>query len=333
MSSSSLFRALVASQADGKTQVEFQNLTREQLPPGDVLIEVAYSSLNYKDGLCVTGKPGVMRSFPMVPGIDLAGTVVESSTAEFVPGDSVVLTGGGLAETHWGGYSKFARVKKDYLVNLPAGLTAKQAMAIGTAGFTAMQCVLAIEKHGVAPGHKEVVVTGAAGGVGSVAVTILAKLGYRVVASTGREETGEYLRSLGAAEVIDRGIFTAESKRPLDSERFAGAIDTVGGTTLAGVLRSIAYRGSVACCGLAGGSNLPTTVLPFILRGVSLLGIDSVRAPQAERAEVWSRLAADLPLEQLDAMTTVHPLTDIVNLGSQILAGQIRGRAVIDVNA
>lgn len=331
--STSTFRALVASQVDGKTQLEFQNLTREQLPSGDVLIEVAYSSLNYKDGLCVTGKPGVMRSFPMVPGIDLAGTVVESATPDFVPGDSVVLTGGGLAETQWGGYSKYARVKKDFLVNLPAGLSTKQAMAIGTAGFTAMQCVLALEKHGVAPGNKEVVVTGAAGGVGSVAVTILSKLGYRVVASTGRAETADYLRSLGAAEVIDRTLFTAESKRPLDSERFAGAIDTVGGTTLAGVLRSISYRGAVACCGLAGGSNLPTTVLPFILRGVSLLGIDSVRAPQAERAQVWSRLAADLPLDQLDAITTIHPLSDIVNMGSQILAGQVRGRAVVDVNA
>ncbi|BDC50978.1 quinone oxidoreductase [Bryobacterales bacterium F-183] len=330
---SSSFRALVATQVDGKTQLDFQNLTTAQLPPGDVLIEVAYSSLNYKDGLCVTGKPGVMRSFPMVPGIDLAGKVVESSTDEFVPGDSVVLTGGGLAETHWGGYSKFARVKKDYLVNLPAGLSAKQAMAIGTAGFTAMQCVLALEKHGVVPGSKEVVVTGSAGGVGSVAVTILSKLGYRVVASTGRADTADYLRSLGAAEVIDRGIFTAEAKRPLDTERFAGAVDTVGGTTLAGVLRSISYRGAVACCGLAGGSNLPTTVLPFILRGISLLGIDSVRAPQPERAEVWSRLAADLPLEQLDAITTVHPLSDIVNMGSQILAGQVRGRAVVDVNA
>lgn len=331
--STSTFRALVASQVDGKTQLEFQNLTREQLPSGDVLIEVAYSSLNYKDGLCVTGKPGVMRSFPMVPGIDLAGTVVESATPDFVPGDSVVLTGGGLAETQWGGYSKYARVKKDFLVNLPAGLSTKQAMAIGTAGFTAMQCVLALEKHGVAPGNKEVVVTGAAGGVGSVAVTILSKLGYRVVASTGRAETADYLRSLGAAEVIDRTLFTAESKRPLDSERFAGAIDTVGGTTLAGVLRSISYRGAVACCGLAGGSNLPTTVLPFILRGVSLLGIDSVRAPQAERAQVWSRLAADLPLDQLDAITTIHPLSDIVNMGSQILAGQVRGRAVVNVNA
>lgn len=329
----STFRALVATQADGKTQVGFQELTADQLPPGDVLIHVSHSSLNYKDGLCVTGKPGVMRSFPMVPGIDLAGTVAESSTPEFVAGDSVVLTGGGLAETSWGGYSAYARVKKDFLVNLPAGLSARQAMAIGTAGFTAMQCVLALEKHGVAPGGKEVAVTGAAGGVGSVAVAVLAKLGYRVVASTGRADTHDYLKSLGAAEIIDRSVLAAESKRPLESERFAGGIDTVGGATLAGLLRSIAYRGTVAACGLAGGTSLPTTVLPFILRGVTLAGIDSVRAPQAERAEVWARLASDLPLDLLESMTTVEPLSNVVELGAQILAGAVRGRVVIDVNA
>ncbi len=327
------FRALLATQVDGKTQIAFQEIGLDQLPPGDVLVKVAYSSLNYKDGLCVTGKPGVMRSFPMVPGIDLAGSVVESCTPEFIAGDSVVLTGGGLAETHWGGYAGYARVRKDFLVNLPPGLSMRQAMAIGTAGFTAMQCVLALERNGVVPGGKEVAVTGAAGGVGSVAVTVLAKLGFRVVASSGRAETHEYLKSLGAAEVIDRSVFAAESKRPLDSERFAGAIDTVGGTTLAGVLRSIAYRGAVAACGLAGGTGLPTTVLPFILRGVTLAGIDSVRAPQAERAAVWSRLAADLPLGLLESMTEVQPLTGIVSLGEKILAGSIRGRVVVDVNA
>jgi acrylyl-CoA reductase (NADPH) len=326
------FRALVANQVDGKTQVAFQEMGLDQLPAGDVLVKVAYSSLNYKDGLCVTGKPGVMRSFPMVPGIDLAGTVVESSAADFVEGDSVVLTGGGLAETQWGGYAGYARVKRDFLVNLPAGMSLQQAMAIGTAGFTAMQCVLALEKHGVHPGGKEVAVTGAGGGVGSVAVAVLAKLGYRVVASSGRAETHEYLKSLGAVEVVDRAVFAAESKRPLESERFAGAVDTVGGSTLAGVLRSIAYRGTVAACGLAGGTSLPTTVLPFILRGVTLVGIDSVRAPQAERAEVWSRLAGDLSLELLDAMTEVKPLSDVVTLGEQILSGKVRGRVVLDVN-
>lgn len=327
----SIFRALIASQVEGKTQIAFQETSLDQLPPGDVLVKVAYSSLNYKDGLCVTGKPGVMRSFPIVPGIDLAGTVVDSSTPEFVAGDSVVLTGGGLAETQWGGYSEYARVRKDFLVNLPAGLSSKQAMAIGTAGFTAMQCVLALEKHGVKPGGKEIVVTGAGGGVGSVAVAVLAKLGYHVVASTGRAETHDYLKQLGAVEVIDRSVLAAESKRPLDAERFAGGIDTVGGSTLAGVLRCVAYRGTVAACGLAGGTGLPTTVLPFILRGVTLVGIDSVRAPQEERAEVWSRLASDLSLDLLDSMTEVKPLSDIVALGEQILNGQIRGRVVVDV--
>jgi acrylyl-CoA reductase (NADPH) len=327
----SIFRALLATQVEGKTHVGFQETSVDQLPPGDVLVKVSYSSLNYKDGLCVTGKPGVMRSFPMVPGIDLAGTVVDSATPDFVAGDSVILTGGGLAETQWGGYAEYAKVRKDFLVNLPAGLSSKRAMAIGTAGFTAMQCVIALEKAGVTPGGKEVVVTGAGGGVGSVAVAVLAKLGYKVVASTGRAETHDYLKGLGAAEVIDRNVLSAESKRPLEAERFAGAIDTVGGTTLAGVLRSIAYRGAVAACGLAGGTNLPTTVLPFILRGVSLIGIDSVRAPQDERAKVWSRLATDLPLQVLDSMTEVKPLSDIVALGEQILSGQIRGRVVIDV--
>jgi acrylyl-CoA reductase (NADPH) len=326
------FRALVANQVEGKTQIAFQDMSLDQLPAGDVLVKVAYSSLNYKDGICVTGKPGVMRSFPMVPGIDLAGTVVESWAPEFVEGDSVVLTGGGLAETQWGGYAGYARVRKEFLVNLPPGLSLPQAMAIGTAGFTAMQCVMALEKHGVHPGGKEVAVTGAGGGVGSVAIAVLAKLGYRVVASSGRAETHEYLKSLGAVEVVDRAVFAAESKRPLESERFAGAVDTVGGSTLAGVLRSIAYRGTVAACGLAGGTSLPTTVLPFILRGVTLVGIDSVRAPQAERVEVWSRLAGDLSLEMLDAMTEVKPLSEVVALGEQILSGKVRGRVVLDVN-
>ena len=321
----------MATQFEGKTQIAFQETSIDQLPPGDVLVKVAYSSLNYKDGLCVTGKPGVMRSFPMVPGIDLAGTVVDSATPEFVAGDSVVLTGGGLAETQWGGYAGYAKVRKDFLVNLPAGLSCKRAMAIGTAGFTAMQCAIALEKCGVKRDGKEVVVTGAGGGVGSVAVAVLAKLGYRVVASTGRTDTHDYLKQLGAVEVIDRTVLSAESKRPLDGERFGGAVDTVGGATLAGVLRAIAYRGAVAACGLAGGTGLSTTVLPFILRGVTLVGIDSARAPQDERAEVWSRLASDLSLDTLDSMTEVQPLSDIVALGDRILNGQIRGRVVVDV--
>jgi acrylyl-CoA reductase (NADPH) len=310
-----------------------QDIPKDQLPPGEVLIRIAYSSLNYKDGLAVTGKPGVIRKFPMVAGIDFAGTVEESSSPDFRAGDSVVLTGAGASEILWGGYAEYARWNAEHLVRLPSSLSLRQSMAIGTAGFTAMQSVIALERHGLIPGGREVLVTGAAGGVGSVAVAILAKLGYRVTASTGRPEVGDYLRSLGAASVADRAALTLPSKTGLDKEHWAGAIDSVGGATLAGILPSMANGASVASCGLAGGAAFSATVLPFILRGVNLLGINSVRVTPAERREIWVRLATDLPLARLDRMTEVAPLGEVFALGEKILAGQIRGRVVIDVNA
>lgn len=329
----STFKAFLANQQPAGFEAGLQQLTPDQFPAGDVLIRVAYSSLNYKDGLAVTGKPGVIRKFPMVPGVDLAGVVEESASPEFQPGDEVVVTGCGTSETMWGGYAQLARINAEFVVPLPKGLTAKQAMGVGTAGFTAMQCVMALEDHGLKPGGKEVVVTGAAGGVGSVAVAVLAKLGYKVVASSGRLELAPYLASLGAAETIDRAVLSAPSKRPMESERWAGAVDTVGGDTLAGVIRTLSSGASVAACGLAGGSALNTTVFPFILRGVNLLGIDSVRVGNAQRRAVWERLVKDLPLGLLDSMIEVHPLENIRELGELILAGKTRGRVVIDVNA
>lgn len=326
------FKAFVVNQTPAGFQAALQELEKDALPAGEVLIRVQYSSLNYKDGLAVTGKPGVIRNFPMVPGVDLAGTVEESAVPEFKPGDAVVVTGCGTSETMWGGYSQYARLGAQYVVPLPAGLSAKQAMGVGTAGFTAMQCIMALEDHGLQPGGREVVVTGAAGGVGSVAVAVLAKLGYKVAASTGRADLAPYLTSLGAAEVIERSALAAPSKRPMDSERWAGAVDTVGGDTLAGVIRGLASGGSVAACGLAGGSALPTTVFPFILRGVNLLGIDSVRVPKGRRVAIWKRIVEDLPLALLDSMIEIQPLEDIRALGELILAGKTRGRVVIDVN-
>ena len=325
------FKALVATQDAGKFHASIQQLDMESLPPGEVTIRVKYSSLNYKDGLAVTGKPGVIRKFPMVPGIDLAGVVEESSLPEWKPGDEVVVTGFGLSETLWGGYSELARLDARLLVRLPTGLTLRQAMAIGTAGFTAMQCVLALEQHAVKPATGDVLVTGAAGGVGSIAVAILAKLGYHVFGSTGRAQLGDYLRSLGAAEILDRAALAAPSQRPMESERWAGAVDSVGGETLAAIIRTLRGRGSVASCGLAGGAALNTTVLPFILRGVNLLGINSVYVSREERLEVWARLARDLPLQLLDQMTEEAPLEKIFELGEQILAGKIRGRTVIRI--
>jgi acrylyl-CoA reductase (NADPH) len=326
------FQALLVTQTDGKFDASIQKLQPEALPPGDVLIRVAYSSLNYKDGLAVTGKPGVIRKYPMVPGVDLAGAVEESSSPNFKVGDKVVVTGCGTSETLWGGYSQYARLAAEYVVPLPGGFNLQQAMGIGTAGFTAMQSVMALEEHGVKPGGREVVVTGAAGGVGSVAIAILGTLGYKVVASSGRAELHDYLRGLGASEIIDRNVLSAPSKRPLDSERWAAGIDNVGGDTLAGLLRSVVIGGSVASCGLAGGAALNTSVFPFILRGVNLLGIDSVRVPNHRRREIWARLARDLPTNLLDGMIQVKPLTKVFELGEQILAGKVRGRTVIDVN-
>jgi acrylyl-CoA reductase (NADPH) len=269
----------------------------------------------------------------MVPGVDLAGAVEDSSSANFKPGDKVVVTGCGTSETLWGGYSQYARLDAEFVVPLPDGFNLQQAMGIGTAGFTAMQSVMALEEHGLKPGSKEVVVTGAAGGVGSVAIAILGKLGYKVVASSGRAELHDYLRGLGASDIIDRNVLAAPSKRPLDSERWAAGIDSAGGDTLAGLLRSIVIGGSVAACGLAGGAALNTTVFPFILRGVNLLGIDSVRVPNQRRREIWARLARDLPTKLLDSMIQVKPLTEVFQLGEQILGGQTRGRTVIDVNS
>ncbi|HEV8145653.1 MAG TPA: MDR family oxidoreductase [Bryobacteraceae bacterium] len=328
----STFKALLVNQEDGKFSAAIREISRDSLPAGEVLVRVAYSSLNYKDGLAVTGKPGVIRKFPMVPGVDLAGVVEESSVAEFKLGDEVIVTGCGTAETLWGGYAQLARLDHQFLVPLPQGMTLVQAMGIGTAGFTAMQAVVELERHGLKPGGREVLVTGAAGGVGSVAIAILAKLGYKVVGSSGRAELHDYLKGLGASEILDRAAVAAPSKRPLDSERWAAAIDSVGGETLAGVLRSVATGGSVAACGLAGGPTLNTSVFPFILRGVNLLGIDSVRVPNARRREIWTRLASDLPFDLLGEMTQVAPLEEVFDLGEKILAGQVRGRVVIDVN-
>ena len=328
------FTAILVTQDGGNTSASIQKLERSALPPGEVLVRIAYSSLNYKDGLAVTGRPGVSsarsRWFPVS---DFAGTVEESSSPDFQPGDEVVVTGCGTSETMWGGYAQLARLNAENIVPLPKGMTMVQAMGIGTAGFTAMQSLLALEKHGLKPGDREVLVTGAAGGVGSLAIALLANLGYKVTASTGRPELHHYLRSLGASEFLSRTTLASPSKRPLDSERWAAAIDSVGGETLAAILRSLAQHGSVAACGLAGGAALNTSVFPFILRGVNLLGIDSSKASKALRLEIWSRLATDLPVKLVDSLTDIAPLGKVFELGEKILAGQIRGRMVIDVNA
>jgi acrylyl-CoA reductase (NADPH) len=325
------FKALLATNENGKFAAAIQQIPLGVLPPGEVLVRVKYSSLNYKDGLAVTGKPGVIRSFPMVPGVDFAGVVEESTSANFNPGDEVVVTGCGTSEVFWGGYAELARLDQDFVVAIPKGMTLKQAMGVGTAGFTAMQSVMELERHGLKPGGREVVVTGAAGGVGSVAIAILAGLGYKAVASSGRAEQHDYLRSLGASSIIDRSVLSAASKRPLEAERWAGAIDNVGGDTLAGLLRTMALGASIASCGVAGGPNVSTTVFPFILRGVNVLGIDSSRVPNAKRIEIWARIMRDLPMDHLDPIIQVEPLSKIFELGEQILAGKIRGRTVIDI--
>ena len=329
----STFKALLATQENGQFRATIQQISCDALPPGEVRVRVRYSSLNYKDGLTVGGRPGLIRKFPMIPGIDFAGTVEESSSPDFLPGDQVVLTGAGAGETIWGGYAELARWNAEFLAPLPKGMSLPQSMAIGTAGFTAMQCVKALESHGLKPGGRPVVVTGAGGGVGSIAIAILGKLGYHVVASTGRPELGDYLRSLGATEIIGRNELSGTSGRPLDRERWDGAVDSVGGTTLAGILPSIVTNRAVALCGLTGGTAFTTTVMPFILRGVSLLGINSVNVTREERQQVWRRLSLDLPLDRLDAITQIEPLERVFDLGKQILEGKIRGRTVIDVTA
>jgi acrylyl-CoA reductase (NADPH) len=325
------FQALVVDRHDDRVQAAIKTLQVNDLPDGDVLVSIAYSSLNYKDGLAITGKGKIIRNYPMVPGIDFAGTVVESQSPNFKPGDQVVLTGWGVGERHWGGFSQMARVKAEWLVPLPDGLTMEQAMGVGSAGFTAMLCVMALEEHGLTPGEREVVVTGASGGVGSAAIAILSNLGYRVVASTGRATLHDYLRELGAHSFLDREELAGQ-KKPLESERWAGAVDSVGGTTLANLLASMAYGGSVAACGLAGGSDLPATVFPFILRGVNLLGIDSVQCPPERRRTAWQRVLRDLSGEKLENMMQTVPLESLLSLGDEILKGQVRGRVVVDVN-
>lgn len=329
------FRALVLESNVGDGQPNPREVAFNALPEGDVLVAVAHSSMNYKDGLAVSGKGRVVQNYPMVPGIDLAGTVVESRSPRWKQGDQVILTGWGIGERHWGGYAQRARVKGEWLVPLPPDLTTEQAMAIGTAGLTAMLCVMALEERGLSPERatgREVVVSGAAGGVGGVAVAILGHLGYNVTAVSGRPEAAEYLRALGATQVVGREALPIASRRPLESQRWAGGVDVVGGDVLAAILRQAAYGASIACCGLAGGSDLNTSVFPFILRGVGLLGVESVTVPYERRLQVWSRLGSDLPRDALARMTQVHPLAEVPRLAEEILAGRIRGRVVIDVN-
>ena len=326
------FRALLLEEAGGKVTSSIQTLDDSRLPAGDVTVRISHSTLNYKDGMILSGLGRLVRTYPHVPGVDFAGVVESSMSPDYKPGDAVLLTGWRVGEAHWGGYAEKARVKAEWLVKLPAGLAAKQAMAIGTAGFTSMLAVTALEEHGLSPDKGEVLVTGAAGGVGSVAVAILAKLGYRVAASTGRPETHDFLRSLGATTLIDRGELAQAPARPLQTERFAGCIDSVGGVTLANVLTQIRYNGSVAACGLAGGNDLNTTVIPFLLRGVNLLGIDSVMKAKAPRQAAWQRLVRDLPLAKLDALTEVMGLGDLPAAAGRILKGQIKGRVVVDVS-
>ena len=329
-----MFNALVVEKdEDGKTSASVQRISEANLPEADVTVAVEYSTVNYKDGLCIGPGGGLVRNYPHVPGIDFAGTIEASSDARYKPGDKVVLTGWRVGEAHWGGYSQKARVRADWLVPLPAGLTTRQAMAVGTAGFTAMLAVMALEDHGLKPGHGEVLVTGAAGGVGSVAVAILAALGHEVAAVTGRPETEAYLRDLGATRIVPRAELAETVKRPLESETWTGCVDAVGGAMLARVLGQMKYGASVAAVGLAGGAGLPATVVPFLLRGVNLLGIDSVMQPYANRLRAWERIAKDLPMDKLEAMIQPAILADLPELGADILNGQVRGRVVVDVNA
>ncbi|WP_371226795.1 acryloyl-CoA reductase [Roseovarius sp. 2305UL8-3] len=330
-----MFNALVVEKDEesGKTSASVQELTLDALPEAEVTVAVEYSTVNYKDGLCIGPGGGLVRKYPHVPGIDFAGTVEASDDDRYKPGDKVVLTGWRVGEAHWGGYSQKARVKADWLVPLPDGLDARAAMAVGTAGFTAMLAVMALEDHGLAPGHGPVLVTGAAGGVGSVATAILANLGYEVAGVTGRPETGDYLKSLGASQIVAREELNETTKRPLEAETWAGCVDAVGGEMLARVLGQMKYGASVAAVGLAGGAGLPATVIPFLLRGVNLLGIDSVMQPYDNRLRAWSRIAKDLPMDKLEAMIQPATLSDLPQLGSDILKGQVKGRVVVDVNA
>ena len=322
-------RAIVVTN-DDKYQAELVDVSDHDLPDGDVLVNVEYSTLNYKDSLAITGASPVVRSFPMVPGVDLSGRVTESTHAGYAVGDAVVLNGWGVGETHWGGYAEQARLNGDWLIPLPEAFTTREAMAIGTAGYTAMLCVMALEDLGVSPDQGEILVTGAAGGVGSVAVSILSGLGYTVVASTGRAEEADYLTGLGASEVMDRSELS-EPGRPMGRERWAGAVDSVGSHTLANVCATTKYGGAVAACGLAQGFDFPATVMPFILRGVTLAGVDSVQCPRDRRIAAWNRLASDLNVAAIDAISTEVGLTEVLELAPQQLAGQVRGRVIVNV--
>ena len=325
-------QAILINKDDSGYSAQMSQIEEQQLPEGDVLIQVDYSTLNYKDSLAITGASPVVRNFPMVPGIDFAGTVEHSDHADFKAGDQVVLNGFGVGEGHWGGLAQKARVKGDWLVPLPTAFTPKQAMTIGTAGYTAMLCVMALEQQGVNPDQGEILVTGAAGGVGSVAISLLAKLGYNVVASSGRPEEKDYLLSLGATQVMDRNELN-EKGRPLAKERWAGAIDVAGSHTLANICASMKYGGTVAACGLAQGYDLPATVMPFILRGITLAGIDSVYRPKADRIAAWNRLAEDLDLTHLDAIMTEITLSQALETAQEQMQGLTRGRFVVNVNA
>ncbi|SMX26081.1 Acrylyl-CoA reductase AcuI [Pelagimonas phthalicica] len=327
-----MFKALIVEKNDeGKTSAAVGEISEDQLPEGEVLVAVEYSTVNYKDGLCIGPGGGLVRNYPHVPGIDFSGTVEASDDARYKPGDKVVLTGWRVGENRWGGYAQKARVKADMLVPLPEGLSTKQAMAVGTAGFTAMLAVMALEDHGIKDGP--VLVTGAAGGVGSVATAILANLGHQVAGVTGRPDSSDYITSLGATQIVAREELSETVKRPLESETWGGCVDAVGGAMLARVLGQLQYGASVAAIGLAGGANLPATVVPFLLRGVNLLGIDSVMQPYDNRLRAWQRIAKDLPMDKLEAMVKPATLDDLPQLGADILQGQVQGRVVVDVNA
>ncbi|MCF7700797.1 acryloyl-CoA reductase [Loktanella sp. M215] len=327
-----MFNAMIVEKGeDGKTHAAVQQIGEDRLPAGEVTVAVEYSTVNYKDGLCIGPGGGLVRHYPHVPGIDFAGTVAASDDDRYKAGDKVVLTGWRVGEAHWGGYAQKARVKADWLVPLPDGLTTRQAMAVGTAGFTAMLAVMALQDHGIKAGP--VLVTGASGGVGSVATAILAHLGHKVAAVTGRPESADYLTELGATEIVARDELAETIKKPLEAERWGGCVDAVGGTMLARVLGQMEYGASVAAVGLAGGAGLPATVIPFLLRGVNLLGIDSVMQPYDNRLRAWQRIATDLPMDKLEAMVSTATLSDLPKLGADILKGQVRGRVVVDVNA
>ncbi len=326
------FKALVLTQEDGRTVSTMRNLRDTDLPDGDVLLAVEYSSLNYKDGLAITGKGKIVRQWPLVPGIDLAGRVLESASPDYSAGDNVVLTGWGVGEKYWGGYSQHQRVQSKWLVPLPAGLDSRRAMAIGTAGFTAMLCVMTLEEAGVTPNKGPVLVTGATGGVGSISVAILHKLGYQVTAVSGKPDAEGFLRDLGATEILTRDEMS-QPPRPLEGQRWAGAVDTVGSTMLARVIAETDYNGCVAACGLAGGFDLPTTVMPFILRNVSLRGVDSVSCPVERRKQAWQRLVSDLPTRALGEIGQVASLEQLPELAEKITTGAIRGRVIVDLNA